>query len=324
MGSSPGPVSPAFLAVFRSHADASGVLPFSRFMELALYHPEVGYYRQPRQRVGRAAGTDFFTSASSGPVFGQLVSAAAAQRLAAAGRDPGAHRFVEIGAEPGTSVLQDVPHPFSAVQTLRLGQPLELHGPCVVFSNELFDAQPCVRTVFRHGRWWEIGVQLRDDSLTEILLPCERDRPGEENYHVDEPLAAADLAAHIAAQPWQGLFLAFDYGRSWVELTSATPAGTARAYVRHTQSTDLLARPGEQDLTCHVCWDWLAERLRSHGFTNPVVDSQEAFLLRHAGAFIAAATAADADRLTPRKLALLQLLHPGHLGQKFQILHALR
>ncbi len=300
------------------------MLPFSRFMELALYHPEVGYYRQPRQRVGRGPGTDFFTATSSGPIFGQLVSAAAAHRLSAAGRDPAAHRFVEIGAEPGTSVLEGVSHPFSAVQTFRLGHPVALDGPCVVFSNELFDAQPCVRTVFRDGRWWEIGVQLDNDTLGEVLLPCERERPGTEGYHVDEPLAAAELAAHIAAQPWHGLFLACDYGRSWAELTTACPAGTARAYYRHTQANDLLARPGEQDLTCHVCWDWLAERLRAHGFGDPAVDSQEAFLIRHAGGFIAAATAADAARLTPRKLALLQLLHPGHLGQKFHILHAVR
>lgn len=324
MGSSPGAASPAFLAVFRAHADAAGTMTFARFMELALYHPEVGYYRQPRRRVGRTPDTDFYTSSSSGPVFGQLIAAASSQRLNAAGRDPASHRFVEIGAEPGTSVLHDVAHPFSSVQTIPLGQPLDLRGPCVVFSNELFDAQPCLRTVFSSGRWWEIGVQLGDDGLKELLLPCSRDRPGSEGYHLDEPVAAADLAAQIAAQPWQGLFLAFDYGRTWTELTTACPAGTARAYYHHAQSNDLLARPGEQDLTCHVCWDWLAERLRTHGFASPAVDSQEAFLIRHAGAFIAAATAADAHRFTARKSALLQLLHPGNLGQKFQVLHALR
>ena len=34
--------------------------------------------------------------------------------------------------------------------------------------------------------------------------------------------------------------------------------------------------------------------------------------------------AAEATRVSPRKLALLQLLHPSHLGQKFQVLHARR
>ena len=51
---------------------------------------------------------------------------------------------------------------------------------------------------------------------------------------------------------------------------------------------------------------------------------QETFFVRHAGAFIAALTAAEATRLSQRKLALMQLLHPAHLGQKFQALHAVR
>ena len=40
--------------------------------------------------------------------------------------------------------------------------------------------------------------------------------------------------------------------------------------------------------------------------------------------FIASASAAEAARFSPRKLALLQLLHPAHMGQKFQVMHALR
>jgi SAM-dependent MidA family methyltransferase len=299
-------------------------MTFARFMELALYHPEVGYYRQARARVGYGDQTDFFTASTSGAVFGELVSAASAKLLRAAGRDPHLHAFVEIGAEPGHSVLQGVSSPFAEARTLRLGEPLAFSGDCVVFSNELFDAQPCTRVVFRRGRWWEIGVGLAADVLVEVLLPCERDWHGREDYHVDEPRAAANLAATLAALPWRGLFLAFDYGKMLAELLESTPAGTARAYYRHAQSNDLLARPGEQDLTCHVCWDWLIAALRQHGFAEPRLESQETFLVRHAGDYIATASAADARHFAPRKLALLQLLHPAHLGQKFQVLHALR
>jgi SAM-dependent MidA family methyltransferase len=141
---------------------------------------------------------------------------------------------------------------------------------------------------------------------------------------MDAPFAAAALAARIAAQPWRGLFLACDYGKSWAELSEATPAGTARAYYRHAQSNDLLARPGEQDLTCHLCWDWLAESLSRAGFDRPVLESQEAFFIHYAGEFIATLTTAEAARFSPKKLSLLQLLHPSHLGQKFQVLHAQR
>ena len=46
--------------------------------------------------------------------------------------------------------------------------------------------------------------------------------------------------------------------------------------------------------------------------------------MRHAGPAIAAVSAAEAARFSPRKQALLQLLHPGQMGQRFQVLHARR
>lgn len=300
-------------------------MTFARFMELALYHPEVGYYRGARARVGYGAGTDFYTASTSGPIFGELVAAACAKRLRDAGRDPAAHIFVEIGAESPAGILAGVAHPFAGMRTLRVGEPLTLSGDCVVFSNELFDAQPCERTVFRGGAWRQLGVREQDGQFAETDVGGFADPlPGPEGYHFDRPLAAAHLADRLTAQAWRGLFVAFDYGKTLLQLRTETPAGTARAYYRHTQSNDLLAHPGEQDLTCHVCWDWLEESLTRHGFATPALDSQEAFFIRNAGEYIAAASAADAAHLTKRKLALLQLLHPGQMGQKFQVIHALR
>jgi SAM-dependent MidA family methyltransferase len=271
-------------------------------------------------------GTDFFTSSTSGAVFGELVAAACAKLLRAAERDPAAHVFVELGAEPESpGVLAGLAHPFENVRTVRLGEPLALTGDCVVFSNELFDAQPFVRTVFRNGRWHEIAVRLEDGHLVEVERPGALAEPAAtDGYCFDRPIAAEKLAESIAIQPWTGLFVAFDYGKTMRELIEETPAGTARAYHRHTQSNDLLAHPGEQDLTCHVCWDWIANALARHGFAAPALEFQETFFIRHAEAFIASASAADAARFSPRKLALLQLLHPAHMGQKFQVIHALR
>lgn len=319
---SPPAASPEFLAVFRTEADETGAMPFARFMELALYHPQVGYYRRDRPRVGYGPGTDFFTASTSGPLFGELVAAACTQLLGE--RNPLSHTFVEIGAETREGVLAGVPHPFGAVRTVQVGEPLDFRGPCVVFSNELFDAQPCRREIFRGGRWHEIHVRLDGATLTEVGVPSKATRPGVEGYHFDQPLAAAALTEAIAQLPWTGLFVAFDYGKTLHDLTDATPAGTLRAYYRHTQSNDLLAQPGEQDLTCHVCWDWISEALSHHGFSPPSLESQEAFFIRHAPELIAKTATAEASRLSQRKLALMQLLHPAHLGQKFQVLHALR
>jgi SAM-dependent MidA family methyltransferase len=84
-----------------------GPIPFRRFMDTALYHPEYGYYRRPRGReapgpFGKAG--DFFTAEQIQPVFGILVAARVRQLFRAMGeprrdRARGDHREEE---EPGT------------------------------------------------------------------------------------------------------------------------------------------------------------------------------------------------------------------------------
>jgi SAM-dependent MidA family methyltransferase len=326
MGSSANAASAEFLSAFRAQARDSA-LSFAGFMELALYHPTFGYYRRDRPRVGYGRGTDFFTASTSGAVFGELVAAACVNLLGAeAARES---TFIEIGAETRTGILADVQHPFRSTQTIAVGEPLEFSGACVVFSNELFDAQPFRRFVFRDDRWRELGVAVNHDALVEVDLP---DNPlptflpqrASEGYIIDAPTASVTLLERIVAAPWRGLFVACDYGKSWRELTEACPAGTARAYRNHQQSNDLLASPSEQDLTCHICWDWLADGLSRNGFASPTVESHESFFIRHATRYIAEVSSADAAQFSRRKLSLLQLLHPAQLGQKFQVLHALR
>ncbi len=329
--------STAFLERFRARVGESGILRFDAFVDLALYDAQVGYYRQNRTRVGYAPGTDFYTASTSGPLFGELVCAACTSLLT--GRNLSAVTFVEMGAEPSGGILTGVAHPFKATRTLRMGDPISLEGECVVFSNELFDAQPFRRWVRRHQAWREIGVIVETEnnltSLKEVLLPhSETIEPLEgnivlpdtapEGYQLDLPLAATALLKTIVGHAWSGLFLAFDYGKNWPQLAHEQPAGTARAYFQHQQSNDLLSRPGHQDLTCHVVWDWLLNTLNMHEFFKTQVESQEAFFVHHAGNFIGQVMAEEATRVSQRKLGLLQLLHPAHLGQKFQVLHGLR
>ena len=115
-------------------------MTFADFMALALYHPEVGYYTRDRQRVGYAPGTDFFTASTSGPVFGELIAAACRKLIG--NQDPMNFEFVELGAETAGGALQGVKHGFGRARTVQLGDPIKITGRCVVFSNELFDAQP--------------------------------------------------------------------------------------------------------------------------------------------------------------------------------------
>ncbi len=321
------PAGPAILEALRARARGGAAVSFADFMEVALYEPAIGYYRRDARRVGYADGTDFLTATASAPTFGRLVAAAGARLL---GPEAARSEFVEIGAERGAGILRGLEHPFRSTRQVGIGEEIRIEGPSVVFSNELFDAQPFRRFRFRAGAWRELGVALGRGELSEVELERSEGLPSflplsaPAGYVIDAPQAAAALAGRIGEQAWSGLFLAFDYGKSWEEIAYETPAGTARSYRRHVQRNELLDRAGEQDLTCHVCWDWMAESLRHAGFGEPRLESQEAFFTRHAGPEIEAIAVAQAGRLSREKLSLLQLLHPVNLGQRFQALWALR
>ncbi len=84
--------------IIHAEIGASGSIPFERFMELALYHPEYGYYRckKARPRLGREG--DFFTSVSVGPLFGRLLGRQFLQMWEVLGK-PDPFWIIEQGAE---------------------------------------------------------------------------------------------------------------------------------------------------------------------------------------------------------------------------------
>ena len=83
--------------MIRAEIDDDGPMPFARFMELALYHPEFGYYEKEASQVGRQG--DFVTSVSVGAAFGQLLAYRFAKWLEAI---DGPVQVVEAGAHDGT------------------------------------------------------------------------------------------------------------------------------------------------------------------------------------------------------------------------------
>jgi len=87
-----------FAQVIRGEMERHGAMPFERFMALALYHPEWGYYERGLGQTGRAG--DYYTSVSVGRVFGRLLAQQSLRWLAEAGLDSG--MLVEAGAHDGT------------------------------------------------------------------------------------------------------------------------------------------------------------------------------------------------------------------------------
>ena len=265
-------------SILENACDANGSIGFKRFTEIALYHAEIGYYRSKRSRVGKSQDTDFFTATSLKSAFAPIVLEASLGLSRSLPWRPEELAWVEIGAEPANQLLANLDTPFRKKTSITLDEALRIEGPAIVFSNELFDAQPFSSVVFRQGSWLErrievckAGVRIveRPPSSDELLkqLPA-LPHPAPEGYVIDLPTGANDLLNIIACLDWQGVFLAFDYGKTWQSLAYDTPQGTGRAYRRHQQKSDLLESIGQQDITCHVCWDWLIDGLKVKGFQS--------------------------------------------------------
>ncbi len=308
----------------------AGRMNFARFMETALYAPNLGYYARKARRVGTGPDADFATAESLGSIFFRMAAAGAAS--VAGGWMRKGVTFVEMGAEPGAdSIANHACPPFARAVALERGDPIPGDGPVVLASNELFDAQPFHRLVRRDGVWRECGAQVAGDQVAECLMDAlspeveafaERlPRDAAEGARLDLPLAAEKLMAEIAAQRNVVALVAFDYGLDWADILTRRPNGTARAYRSQRLVEDLYADPGAQDLTCHVAWDGLEAVLRAAGFSVVRTQSQEAFFMHNAFAAMTKILS-KADPVECGKLR--ELIHPMRMGSAFQVLSAVR
>mgnify|MGYP007000361166 len=59
-----------FYQKFRAQLKDRSAMPFDEFVDLALYHPSLGYYTRAKERVGKNQGADFYTSSSTGTLWG--------------------------------------------------------------------------------------------------------------------------------------------------------------------------------------------------------------------------------------------------------------
>ncbi len=199
------------------------------------------------------------------------------------------------------------------------------HG--VHFSNELLDALPVHLVKWTGSAWHERHVTLAGDALTVVDLPLADSRlaerlaripsPVPDGYQTEINLAAIAWVESVAQRLKRGFVIAVDYGFPREEFFAPhRTAGTLRAYARHQAVASPLEAIGHCDITAHVEWTSLSERaaqcgLQLAGFTDQ----------HH---FITGLLAAHPELAAPRDAkfgpALQTLLHPAHLGMKFQFL----
>ncbi|HVF52607.1 MAG TPA: SAM-dependent methyltransferase [Actinomycetota bacterium] len=297
--------------------EEGGPMPFGAYMQLALYHPRLGYYGGGRARTGWTG--HFVTSPELDPGFGALWARAIEQLWRAAGA-PSRWTLVEVGPGEGglaagitdslspdlapclhyvlvertveartrqQARLEASPVSVAWVESL---DDLDAINGCVV-AHELLDNLP-VHLVQRTGdALEELCVTSSGNDLELIALPLHGrelhdylDRCGVQlpDGHVMEVgLAAESFVARAGDVLERGAVIVIDYGDGASAL-AARPAGTLVTYSDTGAGDDPLVRPGEQDITAHVNWTAVVGALRRRGLdTHGPLPQRD--VLRHLG-----------------------------------------
>ncbi len=205
----------------------------------------------------------------------------------------------------------------------------------IMFGNELLDAMPVHRLGWdaTARSWFEWGVTWDGQRFAWARLSPKSHLQPAPGLLSPELLAVLPdgftLEVGEAAQRWwrqaaaalgEGKLMAVDYGLAAEELLSPhRPAGTLRAFRRHQASADLLADPGEQDLTAHVDFTAIRQAGEAAGLRTERLVSQGQFLTEVAAR--AWANPASFGQWSAESTRQFQTLtHPEHLGRAFQVL----
>lgn len=289
--------------------DAEGPMTVARFMELALYHPEHGYYAQQERRAGR----EWFTGPTLHPIFGQTLARGVAPLLRQC-KDP---TLIDAGTGSG-ELARDIalglhdqaPDLFTDLSIVLLDEnrsaleraqgtleeagigleavrsttslPPALEG--VLVANELLDAMPTHLCQATEQDVQEIFLVQGDPTLTlaagppssprvqDAANPIARTLPPGHLFEL--PLEALDWYKQAANRLEEGALTVIDYGAPRSALTERYPKGTLHAYRSGQRVEEFWFDPGQMDITYRVPFDEVAQTGEDEGLTTRVSSSQ--------------------------------------------------
>ncbi|HXN22994.1 MAG TPA: SAM-dependent methyltransferase [Candidatus Dormibacteraeota bacterium] len=297
---------------------AHGPISFAEYMRECLYHPLYGYY----SRAQAKRFVDYYTSVDVHPIFGRLLARQLEEMWRILAK-PQPFCVVEAGAGTGQlarNILdfaaRELPNFYHALNYIAVERsaarraiqetilaahwtagccesaaemPHEIPVGCVL-SNELVDALPVHRVMFRNNALQEILVGVEGEHLCELSGPLTTCAIREyfatqaislgDEQQAEASLEACDWIVEVGRRLGCGFVLTIDYGHEAAELYSQGHfRGTLLAYREHQVSEDFLAAPGEQDLTAHANFTALEEWGKRSGLVRIGLVPQSRFLM---------------------------------------------
>ncbi|WP_024301252.1 class I SAM-dependent methyltransferase [Pseudogulbenkiania sp. MAI-1] len=331
-----------------------GWIPFSRYMELALYAPGLGYYSAGSRKFG-AAG-DFVTAPELSPYFGRTLARQLAEllpqtggtiyefgagtgrlavdilgELETLGQLPERYAIIDLSADlierQRQTIADALPHLAARVEWLS-ELPEQFDG--IIIGNEVLDAMPCELVhwtpaplqrgvTVRDGAFaWE-DRPIADPQLASVaaMLP-----PEAAGYLSEISLANRAFIATLASRLVCGAILLIDYG--FPEREYYHPQrhmGTLIGHYRHHTVDDPFYLPGLMDITTHVDFTAVALAGTEAGLDLIGYTTQAQFLV-NAGitTLLQQLDPDDVAHYAPRVAAVQKLLSPNEMGELFKVI----
>jgi len=311
---------PRLLARIVGEIRATGPMTFARFMSMALYDPDAGYYTTGAGGPGRSG--DFLTAPEGHPIFGWAIARQAEEVWDRLGR-PAGFAIREHGAgngalglailegllRAGSPLAATVRYQAAEASPARLGmlresfaavgfgdllEPLDDRPTAgLVLANELLDALPA--HLVEGGPGGELGevfvaldgagLALQTGAPSTSALAARLAGEGVQlalGQRAEICLEIDSWLSTAVAGLDRGLLLIVDYGYPADQLYDPARGSTLRAYHRHRVHDDPLVAIGRQDLTAHV--DLTAvERSATNAGLTPLGRTSQAELLAGLG-----------------------------------------
>lgn len=330
--------------IIKAHIRQNGPMTVQDYWMLCLAHPKYGYYMK-QDPFGR--GGDFITAPEISQMFGEMIGIWIADLWLKMG-SPSLLVLCEFGAGRGTmmfdllratravpgfhaaldlNIVETSPH-LRAVQKQTLtGYTIHWHdsietladlGPVVILGNEFLDALPIRQVVRADTAWRERMIGIDGDGLGfglggEIPLSDKIETPIGSVFEFSPARDAiwTEMTSRIRAQG--GAALMIDYGHAITGFGDTLQAVKGHAYA------NLLAEPGEADLTSHVNFERLKDIAKG---LNPRIATQGDFL-RRLGIQLRATTlekAATPEQAKMLKAGLDRLINDDQMGDLFKVI----
>lgn len=302
--------------IIKEKIKRDGPITFEIFMDLGLYHPELGYYMTDNIRIGPHG--DFYTSPHMHPIFGWLLAnqldeikrimgnpsdftileVGAGRGYLAAGildfvqknlKWKGKWKYIIVEGNPHT--LQDQKQRLEGYESLVIWKTslAEVDQFCgCVITNELLDAFP-VHLVLMKDQFQEIYVEANENGFIEInwdLSSPELSRyiekyklPKIQGYRTEINLRIKDYLKSIDSILSEGSVVSIDYGYSSREYyAEERNKGTLLCYYKHKINENPYTNIGNQDITAHINFSALRDWGNDLGFETTGYCPQGTFL----------------------------------------------